>query len=326
MTLVFTICSINYLAQAKTLGESLMQHHPDVQFVIGLVDILDQAEINTEQLPAFPMLEVAQLHIPNFDWMCANYDITELNTAVKPYYISRFFEESSTERVIYFDPDIIIYQPLDELLTKLFDFDIIVTPHITTPPPADDLTPTEHIHLNTGIYNLGFIALSRSENTFQFVKWWEQKLAYSCRIDLCEGLFVDQNWVNFAPYYFSKVLIERDLGCNVAYWNLHERVLTYHQEKWWVNGSSVLYFFHFSGYQLHRPRVLSKYQNRYDFEQRADVWPLFEHYGQRLTANGNEYYSQFACAYIKPPVVYRYQRVRKLLKLPLLQLQRILES
>ena len=38
MITVFTVCSANYLAQAKTLGQSLHQHNPDYHFVIGLVD------------------------------------------------------------------------------------------------------------------------------------------------------------------------------------------------------------------------------------------------------------------------------------------------
>ena len=37
---VFTLCAANYLAHAKTLGESLAQHNPDYHFVIGLVDRL----------------------------------------------------------------------------------------------------------------------------------------------------------------------------------------------------------------------------------------------------------------------------------------------
>ena len=30
MNIAFTICSSNYLAHAKTLGDSFLEHHPDV--------------------------------------------------------------------------------------------------------------------------------------------------------------------------------------------------------------------------------------------------------------------------------------------------------
>jgi hypothetical protein len=38
--IIFTLCSNNYLAQAKTLGDSVKKFNPDVLFVIGLVDKL----------------------------------------------------------------------------------------------------------------------------------------------------------------------------------------------------------------------------------------------------------------------------------------------
>ena len=45
MILAFTICSVNYLAQARTLGDSLRQTNPDWHFVIGLVDDLKTANL-----------------------------------------------------------------------------------------------------------------------------------------------------------------------------------------------------------------------------------------------------------------------------------------
>ena len=36
--IIFTLCSNNYLANAKTLGDSILNHRPNTMFVIGLVD------------------------------------------------------------------------------------------------------------------------------------------------------------------------------------------------------------------------------------------------------------------------------------------------
>lgn len=327
MTLAFTICSVNYLAQAKTLELSLSTQNPDIQYVIGLTDKLEGKNIDKNKLPNAPLLEVHQLGIKNFDWMCRNYDITELNTAVKPYFIEYLFQQNpQVTKLIYFDPDIIVYQPLTELLNNLNTFSIVVTPHICS-PLNDDFHPNEETHLSTGIFNLGFIALNRSKSSFEFVTWWQQKLAYECKIDLENGLFVDQNWVNFAPYYFEKVLIEKNLGYNMAYWNLHERKIKKEENNWLVeDGShflSPLIFFHFSGYQLNKPEVLSKYQNRFTFDERPDIKPLFDDYAKQLSTNYNQYFSQFPCVYIRPKKVIRLRRVRKLLSYPLELLLRL---
>ena len=205
MTLAFTLCSINYLAQARTLGDSLKRTNPHIRYVIGLVDRLDAAQVLDDKLPDFELLELHQIGIDGLDEMCKHYNITELNTAVKPYFIRYFFEKTPQVRnVIYFDPDIIVYQPLTNLENLLEKHDIVLTPHLTT-PIDDQLTPNELHHLNTGVYNLGFIALHKSPEAVDFVKWWENKLFDECKIDLCNGLFVDQHWVNFAPIFWNNV-------------------------------------------------------------------------------------------------------------------------
>jgi hypothetical protein len=326
MTLAFTICSINYLAQARTLGDSLRRTNPDYQYVIGLVDKLSDANLPSDLVPEYPMLEVDKIGIPDFAAMCDRYDITELNTAVKPFFIDYFYKNRpEATAIIYFDPDIIVFQPLVELNQALTTSSIVLTPHTCSPTP-DWERPNEQHHLNTGIFNLGFVGLRADETARQFIDWWKQRLVYECRIDLCEGLFVDQHWVNFAPVYHQNVRIDKYLGYNVAYWNLHERLFSQRTDgTWLINDTDELRFFHYSGYNPFKPNDISKYQTRYTFEQRPDVKPLFDLYCRELLANANERYVKYPCVYIKPPIIKRYQRVRKAIKFPINRLITLLQ-
>ena len=63
MTLAFTLCSINYLAQAQTLGQSLRKTNPNVEFVIGLVDRLDNVDFEPDKIPPFQLLEIDKINI-----------------------------------------------------------------------------------------------------------------------------------------------------------------------------------------------------------------------------------------------------------------------
>ncbi|WP_031526906.1 glycosyl transferase [Dyadobacter crusticola] len=317
MTIAFTICSINYLAQARTLGNSLRATNPDVRFFIGLVDLLQGISFDDSYKPDFPMIEIDKIEIRDFQEMADRYNITELNTAVKPFYFTYFFKHyPEAKNVIYFDPDIIVFQPLTGLLGSLQKSDAVLTPHLNT-PIEDRLTPNELHHLNTGIYNLGFVAFRRSAINLEFISWWEEKLRYECLIDLCNGLFVDQNWMNFLPLFVPDTHIERNPGYNAAYWNLHERVFSKKENTFFVNENNPLIFFHYSGYDPAKPDILSKYQDRFDISERPDLTELFALYRDTLIANGNAYYRKFECAYIKPAPVRRYQRVRKFLKMPI---------
>jgi hypothetical protein len=106
------------------------------------------------------------------------------------------------------------------------------------------------------------------------------------------------------------------LGWNAAYWNLHERTFSVEDRQHLVNQEPVV-FFHYSGYDPAKPAVISKYQNRFTFEQRPDLNPLFDYYRNELLRNHNAYYRQFPCYYIKSEPVYKYQRIRQVLVKPI---------
>src|SRR3989337_3690092 len=103
MISVFTICSNNYLAQAKTLGDSLLKHNPGYKYEIFLVDKL-AAEIDYSFFDPYGIVPIEQVQIEGFDEMFERYNITELNTAVKPFIFNYLFSNNpSLASIIYLD-------------------------------------------------------------------------------------------------------------------------------------------------------------------------------------------------------------------------------
>lgn len=295
MILVFTICSNNYLAQAITLGDSLLLHNPEYKFKIGLVD-KKIPQIDYATIP-FEIVEVESIGIAAFDEMFKRYSITELNTAVKPFYFMYFFNLiPEINSIIYLDPDNLVYQPFTDLEKVLKENDIVITPHFTT-PINDDKIQSENDFLNTGLYNLGFIALKKGEESKKLLEWWSKRLETKAYISLAKGMFTDQIWINFVPLFFKKVHISQHPGYNMAYWNLHERYLAVVNKVVKENSSYPLVFFHFSGYDPLQPEVLSKYQDRFTFKNRNDVGGLFKEYANLLFRNGFNQYIQYPCYY-----------------------------
>ena len=147
--IVLTICSINYLAQAKTLGDSLKKHNPTYRYFIGLVDRLDKSDIQKDQLPPYELIELHTIGIEDLDDLCEKYNITELNTAVKPFFLDHIYNTyPEAEIVHYFDPDIVIYQPLTEIERGLENNSLFLTPHTLLAYP-DESEPQERGLLNT---------------------------------------------------------------------------------------------------------------------------------------------------------------------------------
>ena len=296
--IAFTICSINYLAQAVTLGNSLTEQNPDYTFIIALVDKIIEPTPLFENLP-YPLIEVDKINIQNFKSFYSRYNITELNTAVKPYFFDYLFNcNPEVDSILYFDPDIYVYNKFTALEAALDKNQIILTPHITE-PIFDAKTPGETDFLNTGLYNLGFIGLKRGVDTFKLLEWWKERLKYYCYIDFEKGLFVDQIWLNFAPIFFKNVFILHDPGYNMAYWNLHERIFSQKEDgQYIVNCESPLVFYHFSGYDFNKIYEISKYQTRTSFMNRPELFDLFNNYKEIVMSFGHSKFQQVNCYYI----------------------------
>jgi hypothetical protein len=295
----FTICSINYLAQAKVLSDSLKKTNPEYEFVIGLCDKIEGSGVDKSKLSDFNLLEVHNIGIEGFNDMCDRYDITELNTAVKPFYIDYFFKtKKNIDSVIYFDPDIEIFDQLNGIEEGLQENNVVLTPHFYT-PIYDNYSRTEQQMFVNGIYNLGFLAVKRSKTTDDFMHWWKTKLKTECYMDIQNGMFVDQLYCNMVPLYFEGVKIDKYPGYNIAYWNLHERTLTKANNKYFSNDQPLV-FFHYSGIDIKNPNSISKWQNRFDLNNRPDLKELYHNYRNQMIANYYDYFRGIRCFYLKP--------------------------
>jgi hypothetical protein len=276
-----TIVSLNYLPYARTLCESFLQFHPEYKFYVLLVDRLPQGfDTSREQ---YELILVEDLGIPNFESVAFKYGILELNTNVKPTFLKRILGQG-VDQIIYFDPDILICSALDPVYEALNTIGIVLTPHCTSPNEGGPYA--EQLLLSNGVFNLGFIAVSRSEEVWRFLDWWELRCLTLGYNERWSGLFVDQKWMNLAPCYFQSVHALKHPGCNVAYWNLHERMIEKAQGCWLVNGAVPLIFFHFSGINVDGGSRLSKHTEQFDLTSRPDLVELFARYRELVVSHG----------------------------------------
>jgi hypothetical protein len=284
VTLAFTLCSNNYLAQAKTLGDSFRKHHPGKEFIIGLVDTISSS-IDYSMFSEFTILPVSDLNIPEFESMERKYSIVELNTSVKPFYFTHLFSHQKAHKIIYLDPDIEVFSAMEEVLELLNSYNIIITPQNCS--PIDDGHSPSDIHLlGTGIFNLGFIALSDAGKLSTFLGWWKQRLLKYGFADERNNMFFDQVWINLVPAFFDNYYVLKHPGYNMSPSNLHERRITGHSEACWlINENYLLRFYHFSGFKFSKPGFMCGYSERFTFEDRPDVLPLYRSYIKTLEEN-----------------------------------------
>ena len=290
-TAVVTIVSNNYLHFARTLMQSVAQQHPEADRYCVIVDrdLAYAKALNTE----FDTISLEQLELPEGDDFLFQYNVLELNTAVKPWALE-FLIHRGYEKVLYIDPDIVLYRSLNEVFTPLDSgAELVLTPHLLA-PVTDTLNPGELDIRRAGTYNLGFCALRAGDNMLGMLQWWQGKLKRDCIIAHDRGIFVDQSWMDLVPGLFPNVCVLRHPGYNVAYWNIAQRLVVEVDGNILVNGLPLA-FFHYSGLNPLDPQAVSKYQNRFTLDNiGAPITGLIRDYCRRVIDNGIEHYRSIA--------------------------------
>jgi hypothetical protein len=318
MNAIFTIAAKNYLAHAKTLGDSVARYCPDYKFYIILAD---EAEGNISlESENYSIIEAKEFNIPKFKEMAFKYDIVEFCTSIKPFIFEELFTQYSYEHIFYLDPDTLLCDSLDEALESLKTDFLLLTPHLMKPYVNYEGSASEEELLFVGTFNLGFAAIRNCLEAKQFLAWWKEKLKNQCFADKHDALHVDQRWMDFAPsLYDHGVKIFRHPGYNVATWNLHEKEITFLNNKYFVNNSFKLVLYHFSGFDASQPNAMNKKQEKFDLNSYKILEPLFIQYKDFLYKNGYQQVSKFSYAYNKFDngyMIVRFQRrlFRALLK------------
>ncbi|MEM7753786.1 MAG: hypothetical protein AAF230_10250 [Pseudomonadota bacterium] len=246
----FTSFSFSYLNRARVLADGLRKRHPDwVLWAVvtdtppdGFPDDLSQDGYDRTIFAEDLMGHDAAA------WLFG-HDVVEACTAVKGVASRRILDDPSCEKLFYFDPDIAVFNTMDDVVELLDTADIVLTPHQIDPEPRtarQAILDNEITSLSHGAYNLGFIALANRGEGRRFAQWWDDRLRDWCHDRRDIGVFVDQKWCDLVPCFFENVHVHRDPGCNVASWNLnHRRIAIDDAGQILVNGAP-LKFYHFT--------------------------------------------------------------------------------
>ena len=245
--LCFTSINYHYLAKARVLASSLKRFHPDWHFVLCVTDAMpDGGTLDLAGEP-FDELLITQEVLGDLGpgWFF-KHDVVEVCTAVKGPLLEKFCDRGF-DAIVYLDPDIAVFNPLQGLIEALERSDILLTPHQLEP---DDqyyqIFDNEVCSLRHGIFNLGFVAIKPSAEGRRFARWWSARLTDFCVSDERLGLFVDQKWCDHVPVFFDGVKILRDPGYNVASWNLSRRKISIDRSGRILCNGKLLYFYHFT--------------------------------------------------------------------------------
>lgn len=277
----FSSFTFSYLDRARVLAKSLKKFHPDWKLWAVITDKPPKDfvfDLQSEQFDG--VLTVEDLFGEDADQWLFGHDLVEACTAVKGPATVRLLEFSDCRKLFFFDPDIALFDSMDQVVELLDGYSIVLTPHQIDPDPRKEMRAildNEIGSLVHGVFNLGFIALANDEEGRRFAAWWSDRLLDWCHDDRESGLFVDQKWCNLVPCFFDRVKVLRDPGYNVASWNLSRRSMSFDVDgKALVNGRP-LRFYHFTKYGPVGEQMVQRYAGN-----NVEVFELWWWYGRQI--------------------------------------------
>ena len=280
---VFTIVAQNYIGLAGVL-ESSVKKSIDIDFYVFIVDEHDINELSGNYYLARDVLGFDK---KLWDNLTFKYSLVEFCTSIKPKCFNYLFK-NQYNKVIYFDPDVFLFNSICSIIEELDTTNILLTPHILTVQTPFNGNYKDCLFLRSGIFNLGFLGLRNDIATQCFLEWWCNRLINYSFVDNELGTCTDQKWLDLVPAIFSEdhYKISRDLGLNVAPWNFHERKIIYENQKIFVSERcnnkmyfSPLIFVHFSRFNYFKltdgvmPECIYKF---------PDIGKLFKIYSSAL--------------------------------------------
>jgi hypothetical protein len=270
----FTSVTLAYLDRAVVMRDSLREFHPDWDLVLVLVDEIPDSEPILAELARFDrVLLASEFRGKDFRGWIFGHDVVEACTAVKGL-AAHYLMHHSPGPVVYLDPDMMLFASLDPAIDAISRGGIGLTPHILTPQrTSPSVIENEMGALKRGVYNLGFLALSKSGSGPAFARWWRQRLDKFCIDDVPAGLFIDRRMVDFAPVFFPDTVVLRDPGLSVGSWNLAEREISLSASGDYLVNGVPLRLFHFTKALGDGPRVSARWAA--DNIHVAEIWRYY---------------------------------------------------
>jgi hypothetical protein len=254
------VISADYIANYKVLRESIRAYCPTQQIVVAMsASEQDVLELRDDGDLFQTVIDINKMKGMKRELFPESYSMGSYLAAVRYKLVNYLFETTAIEKICLIGADMRFYQPANLVFNQLpGDYSLAVTPHILSPiPDQDGKFPSMRMIQLTGHLNADFIIFKNNDLTRQFVNYIAEQLETKCVGQHRDGIFFDQTFLGLAYIFMpNQVYTISHPGINMAYYNLHERVL---DNDLFINGITSLICFHFSGFD---GTSLSRYMRR----------------------------------------------------------------
>ncbi|KAA0991600.1 hypothetical protein [Dyadobacter aurulentus] len=201
MNIIYTVCNRTNLAHALTLADSVSKFEPDTVFYLCWVDAAPLKELPSH----IQAVDISRIEIPRWESWVQEYFDFELLAAARPWVAKWLLNlHPDCELLTFLAPTVLLYQSVTPVLDQGTEF--YLTPNILKPLAKSEVLDDKRI-LNVGMFHSGSWILKNSETTKKTLDWWRSRTLDRAAFDLCNGMNMDQLWMNYIPVWIPKTKI-----------------------------------------------------------------------------------------------------------------------
>lgn len=246
MTGFFTVCNRYQLPEAIALGKSIRTHHSNARFVIGYAD--DRVKDNLPE--GFELIRAETLGLPFLEEMSQRYQDFEFVHALRPWFAKHLFEQAGEgAEWAFLAPTTLVCRPLDDLPRP--DRDFLLTANILQPLPYNRTLDDKRI-LNIGMFNSNAWIARNTATVRNLLTWWAKRTTDRAFFDLCNGMCLDQLWLNYVPVHVPSWGIIRHETWHLGLHNTANLTFSLTSQLPAINGK-LFYTIDFSGLHGYHP-------------------------------------------------------------------------
>lgn len=283
---LLTVATANYLHLVDVLFNSARRVHPELRLTVILADCSPNVlgQIRDVLGPEVDVLCCADLGFDFLDDMRTYYTALEFCSALKVLGSSYILQKE--EGCLFLDPDMLVQDSLREAVLEQ-QGEIVACCHTFSPFPQDDDSPNDLELCWVGQLNGGVLLSRRGPQGTPAIDWLVEKTKYNWFVAPERGMYADQQWLSALPYFFrDRTTVVSDRGVNVAYWNLHERLLRRSVPRGAVTlmAGGPLRLMHFSGFKMASGGRLTQHSSRkFDAETEVILADMVAEYERNLS-------------------------------------------
>jgi len=240
-----TLFFANYLTRALALYRSMdVQFRDDFELVCLCMDEPAAAIIKALKLPRVSLLTLGELEgfDPSLSTVKAERTIGEYSWTCTPSFLRYLVERAGDGAAAYLDADLMFFGDPQPLFDEWEDSDILIHAHRYA-------RRNQYMETNSGIYNVGLVAMRRSEEADRCLGRWRAQCLEACTVDAERGLCGDQKYLDEWPRLYRRLTVFQHEGAGLAPWNVERYELADSERGPTVDGKPLI-FYHFHAFRI----------------------------------------------------------------------------